>query len=178
MRAFLLCGLTLSCIVQAGGDASVERCLEHFRTAGNMTEQAAALRCLADSETTARAVALSEFETQHTADSLVMDTWFSIQASSSLPSTLDEVKRLEAHPQFSLQNPNKARALIAAFARNAALFHAKVMARNAFCQLVLAPPVYHLSPPLSLSFPSPSISLDRTLLHGFSADVHHFDGPQ
>lgn len=117
-----------------------------------MTEQAAALRCLADSETTARAVALSEFETQHTADSLVMDTWFSIQASSSLPSTLDEVKRLEAHPQFSLQNPNKARALIAAFARNAALFHAKVWHGTLSANL-FSPHQYITSLPLS-PFPS------------------------
>ena len=46
------------------------------------------------------------------------------KASSTLPSTLDQVKALESHPQFSLQNPNKARALVAAFARNAVLFHA------------------------------------------------------
>ena len=70
----------------AGGggvnETAVARCLEQFRSAGNMTEQAAALRCLVDCDHAARATALSEFESQHTEDSLVMDTWFSIQVRS------------------------------------------------------------------------------------------------
>ena len=46
------------------------------------------------------------------------------QASSHLPTTLNRVRELEKHPSFSLANPNKARALVSAFSRNAALFHA------------------------------------------------------
>jgi aminopeptidase N len=71
----------------------------------------------------ARKEALAEFETQWIDDALVMDTWFRIQAGSSLPSTLTEVQALEAHPSFSLKNPNKARALIGSFTRNTTAFH-------------------------------------------------------
>ena len=54
-----------------------------------------------------------------------MDKWFAIQATSSLPDTLDRVQALLAHPAFSLRNPNKVRSLIGAFsAGNPVCFHA------------------------------------------------------
>ena len=54
-----------------------------------------------------------------------MDKWFSIQAMSKLPGTLDRVKSLMEHPVFSIRNPNKVRSLIGAFcSANPAHFHA------------------------------------------------------
>ena len=44
---------------------------------------------------------------------------------STLPGTLENVKRLTEHPVFSLSNPNKVRALIGSFANaNQLRFHA------------------------------------------------------
>ena len=55
---------------------------------------------------------------------LVLDKWFTAQAASPLPDTLDQVKALTGHPDFSMSNPNKVRALIFAFAvQNPTLFH-------------------------------------------------------
>jgi aminopeptidase N len=45
-----------------------------------------------------------------------MDKWFTCQAVSALPDTVEAVERLTRHPLFSIQNPNKVRALIGALA--------------------------------------------------------------
>jgi aminopeptidase N len=55
----------------------------------------------------------------------VVDKWFSVQASSSLPATLEEVKRLLGHPAFELSNPNRFRSLVGVFSQaNQVGFHA------------------------------------------------------
>jgi aminopeptidase N len=53
-----------------------------------------------------------------------VDKWLAVQAGSHLPGTLDEVKRLTAHPAFDIRNPNKVYALIRGFCANHARFHA------------------------------------------------------
>jgi aminopeptidase N len=58
-------------------------------------------------------------------EALVVDKWFRVQATSWLPGTLDRVKALASHPAFDLRNPNRARALLHAFAlENPLHFHA------------------------------------------------------
>ena len=58
-------------------------------------------------------------------EALVVDKWFRVQATSILPGTLERVKALAAHPAFDLRNPNRARALLHAFATDNPLhFHA------------------------------------------------------
>ena len=57
-------------------------------------------------------------------DSLVVGKWFTIQATASLPGTLDEVKRLIRHSAFDLRMPNHVRSLIGAFSQsNSVNFH-------------------------------------------------------
>jgi aminopeptidase N len=51
--------------------------------------------------------------------------WLSIQASSSLPGTLDRVKELEKSSVYNITIPNIVRALIGSFANNNIHFHAK-----------------------------------------------------
>ena len=71
-----------------------------------------------------RGEALAAFEARWGDNPLVMDKWMSVQAASPLPGTLGEVKRLTAHKAFSLENPNRFRALINGFALNNPLrFH-------------------------------------------------------
>ena len=45
-----------------------------------------------------------------------MDKWFQIQASAPGAETLDRVKALMRHPSFSMNNPNRVRALIGTLA--------------------------------------------------------------
>ena len=54
-----------------------------------------------------------------------MDKYFSLIASSHRTDTLKQVQQALTHPQFSLENPNKARALLGAFSRNVPHFHAE-----------------------------------------------------
>lgn len=98
--------------------------LKQFIRAGNMTEQAGAVRALLHRECDEREQVLFSFERQWTHDPLVMEKWFAFQALSRVPDVLQSVKDLMTHPLFSLQNPNKIRALIGVFSRqNPYAFH-------------------------------------------------------
>jgi aminopeptidase N len=93
--------------------------------ADNMTDAEAALACLVEAGGTAREAALAGFYEQWHADPLVLDKWFTVQAVSSGPDTLERVIALTLHPDFHLKNPNRVRALLGAFSvRNQAQFHA------------------------------------------------------
>jgi aminopeptidase N len=90
-----------------------------------MTDAIAALGCLANSQGAERDRALSMFHARWKAEALVVDKWFRVQAGAWLPGTLDRVKALASHPDFDLRNPNRARALVHAFALDNPLhFHA------------------------------------------------------
>ena len=54
----------------------------------------------------------------------MVDKWLLVQATSRLPGTLEEVRRLAGHPAFDIRNPNKVYALIRGFCANHAHFHA------------------------------------------------------
>jgi aminopeptidase N len=87
-----------------------------------MTERLSTLRALMSTKGGAKAEAVSHFEALWKSNPLVMDKWFSVQASTG---TAEDVKRLIAHPDFDLRNPNRVRAVIGAFAmQNLAAFHA------------------------------------------------------
>ncbi|MCP5201138.1 MAG: aminopeptidase N [Gammaproteobacteria bacterium] len=101
------------------------RCLDQLRNANNMTDAMAALTALANCDCPERTQALDEFYARWRGEPLVVDKWLAVQASSRLPRTLDEVRRLLDHEAFDLRNPNKVRAVIGAFCHgNHAHFHA------------------------------------------------------
>lgn len=100
-------------------DPSIRQaCLRQFREADNMTDSLSALTLLAHTEGREGETALAEFHTRWRGEPLVIDKWFAIQAASPLPDTLARVQRLLEHPDFTLANPNRARALILSFAVN------------------------------------------------------------
>ena len=101
-----------------------ELCLAQLHKADNMTEGLAALVLLCHSGAASAQQALTEFHDKWRDDPLVLDKWFSIQATSPQPGTLDRVVELMSHPAFSITNPNKVRALIGAFCgQNRINFH-------------------------------------------------------
>ena len=100
-------------------------CVSQLENADNMTDQLAALQMLANSESGERDHALAVFEQRWRDDPLVLDKWFTAQATSHLGDTLERVRALLSHPGFDLHNPNRVRALIGAFCHaNAVRFHA------------------------------------------------------
>src|SRR3546814_8733700 len=58
--------------------------------------------------------ALADFHARWKDNPLVLDRWFAVQASAS-SSTLDDIRALMHHSDFSLRNPNRARSLIFRF---------------------------------------------------------------
>lgn len=94
------------------------RAAEAYRHADNMSDRMAGLTILVHRFNGSKEAleALSDFEKRYQNDPLVMDKWFTVQATVAGTKTLDHVKELMKHPLFSLDNPNRTRALIASFA--------------------------------------------------------------
>src|SRR3954471_13033526 len=120
-----------------------------FQRADNMTDSQAALTVLAQIDCPERDKALEAFYARWKSEPLVVDKWLTVQAGSRLPSTLQRVKILLAHPAFDIKVPNKVYALIRTFAGNHVNFHAadgsgygfladQVIAINAFNPQVAA----------------------------------------
>ncbi len=108
----------------SGGELAMRQFEQSYHS--NMTDTAAALACLANQPSSDRTKALQQFYDAWQKDALVVDKWFAVQAGSSLPDTLTQVKALVKHPAFDMKNPNKVYALVGSFAmRNPACFHAK-----------------------------------------------------
>ncbi len=89
---------------------------QQYHSADNMTDRFAALSILAQHRGAAREAALDHFGQAFGQDPLVLDKWFSLQASIAEIETLDRIQRLMNHPGFSMKNPNRLRALIGTFA--------------------------------------------------------------
>ena len=124
-----LAGLALSmlCLVAAErGDAVwTGRAYQRVKDAGNMTDRSNALWALVASNAELAVPALERFHAMFRHDALVIDKWFTIQATAPEHegAVFARVKALMAHPDFSTSNPNRARSLIQAFVQNPAAFH-------------------------------------------------------
>ena len=94
-----------------------------FDRADNMTDRQGALMVLAGLETPLRADKLAAFHTKFADNALVIDKWFSLQAGSLHARVLDHVRALAGHPDFTMTNPNRVRALYMAMAVNPGAFH-------------------------------------------------------
>ncbi|RXZ33148.1 aminopeptidase N [Oxalobacteraceae bacterium CAVE-383] len=93
-------------------------------TAGNMTDRLAALAALVNSGAPGKAKALARFYEEFSAEPLVIDKWFSLQASART-ADVAAIRKLAQHPAFTLKNPNRARSLIFSFCNaNPSAFHA------------------------------------------------------
>ncbi|MDD2465105.1 MAG: aminopeptidase N [Desulfobulbus sp.] len=103
----------------------LQRGINQYRQADNMTDTIAALGCVVNADLDTGKELLADFHTKWHNDPLVVDKWLILQAGCTLPGTLDRVKELTTHPSFTYKNPNKVRSLIATFcATNHAQFHA------------------------------------------------------
>jgi len=98
--------------------------LEQFRSADNMSDTMASLSALSHTEGPERLEALHRFYQDWHREPLVLDKWFSIQATAPLPGTFNRVAALREHPDFNIKNPNRVRSLIGAFCQgNPSQFH-------------------------------------------------------
>jgi len=115
--------VSLGFLVAGGASDGPALAWDQFRAASNMTDRHGAMSALASSDAPQRTDALAAFYDRYQADPLVLDKWFTIQALAARADTLEQVVALSRHPDFTLTNPNRVRALIGAFAANQRSFH-------------------------------------------------------
>ncbi|WP_224958493.1 aminopeptidase N [Geomonas subterranea] len=116
--------LSLSYLMAAGGQEAIDACIAQFKSADNMTDSLGALSPLANCACPEREEAFASFYQCWRGDRGVIDKWFSLQASSRLPDTMDRVLALLEHPDFDVRNPNRVRSLVGAFSQgNQVRFH-------------------------------------------------------
>ncbi len=124
MQQRKLKNVCLGYLTALNDQAAIIMAYQQFKQADNMTDQYAALALLANCDCPERKMALQSFAQRWQHETNVMDKWFAVQASSSLPDTLKQVQALMQHDKFDITNPNKVRALIGSFAmRNPVNFH-------------------------------------------------------
>ncbi|WP_343527809.1 aminopeptidase N [Sphingomonas sp.] len=110
--------VALGYIAASGAPDAATLAFAQFEAADNMTDRQAALTTLVSSDAPQRDVALARFHARYADNPLVLDKWFQTQALSSRGDTGAVVERLATHPDFTLANPNRARALLGAFGMN------------------------------------------------------------
>lgn len=96
---------------------------ERALTAEHMGNRLTALSMLCERNAAFKNEALEKFKNDWSHESLVMNKWFAVQASSNNKKTFDEVKKLLDHPLFDIKNPNKVYSLIRAFGANIFRFY-------------------------------------------------------
>jgi aminopeptidase N len=111
--------------IAAHAEEGATLAFRQFQIADNMTDRANALWALLVAERPERDEALALAENRFTDDPLLLDLWFTLNASIPGRAGFKRVEALMQHPKFTLLNPNRARALIGAFAHgNPRGFHA------------------------------------------------------
>ena len=138
-RALANQALTHLCLAaQASGDPVWPgKALQRFKDASNMTDRFGALAALVSAGHPLAANALQRFHALFKDEALVIDKWFALQAGSPDRGgeVLGLVKRLMAHPDFQVRNPNRARSVISTYCQaNPAAFHRADAAGYVFWQ--------------------------------------------
>jgi aminopeptidase N len=106
----------LDLMIASGSEDAAALASIQYRSADNMTDRMAALSTISLRNAPGRVELLDDFYARYRNEPLVIDKWFSLQATIPETATLDRVKALTSHAAFSFANPNRVRALISAFA--------------------------------------------------------------
>lgn len=100
-----------------------KRIVKQFNSADNMTDTLGALR--AAQNTNVFDELMATFESKWNHNSLVLDKWFALHATQAKDDIFATITMLCEHPQFTMGNPNRVRAVIGSFAfYNSEKFHA------------------------------------------------------
>jgi aminopeptidase N len=115
--------VALGYLEASGAPDAAAMAMRQFREADNMTDRQGALGVLVNGDAPEREQAIEAFYARHREDPLVLDKWFTAQALSLRSDTPERVAALAEHPDFTLRNPNRLRALVGAFAANQRALH-------------------------------------------------------
>jgi aminopeptidase N len=116
--------IALSYLMELDDKQSHALAQKQYDGADNMTDRIAALAALVNSNAPGKAKALARFYEDFSAEPLVIDKWFALQATART-ADVAAIRKLAKHPAFTLKNPNRARSLIFSFCNgNPSAFHA------------------------------------------------------
>jgi aminopeptidase N len=110
-------------LAAANRGKAAELAAAQYRAADNMTDRQGALMVLCGLDTPLREELLADFHDRYAGNALVIDKWFALQSGSLHPDVLRHVRELSSHPDFTIRNPNRVRALYMGFAVNPHGFH-------------------------------------------------------
>ena len=116
--------VALAYLAAADPADGAKRGLAQYRAAPGMTDRQGALAVLAGLDGPERDEALADFYSRFADNALVIDKWFTLQASALREDVLGQIEQLAQHQAFTMSNPNRVRALYAAAAGNPLAFHA------------------------------------------------------
>ena len=127
-RALAGMALAMLCLAarENGNPVWPGKAYKRFKDAGNMTDRFNALASLVGSGQPLAQDALARFHALFRHEALVLDKWFALQAGATDRggNVLPAVRRLLAHPDFHLRNPNRARSVIFSYcSANPGAFH-------------------------------------------------------
>ncbi len=106
------------------GDQGELLAKQQYQSADNMTDQMAAFKSLVHHEAVSSDETITAFYQQWNHDNLVMDKWFTVQATVPHALAKARVKQLFEHKDFDIKNPNRVRSLLGAFcSANPICFH-------------------------------------------------------
>ena len=107
-------------------DEHIHLLQSQFNDALNMTDEIAAYKLLVNCRGEVAEHANTCFYAKWSSQELVLDKWFAVQAMAKHDGVINDVNKLMMHTDFSLNNPNKVRALISSFSMaNPRYFHTK-----------------------------------------------------
>jgi len=134
-----LAGLALHMLCRnataAGDPVWPGKAYQRVKDAGNMTDRINALSALLACHHELADKALAHFHDLYQTEALALDKWFTLQgaAPDRDGSALSAVRKLMAHPDFTLRNPNRARSLLFSYCQgNPGGFHRRDAAGYAF----------------------------------------------
>ena len=108
----------------AAGDQEIRQEALAAVSGPSMTLARAALRALHPVSCSERDLASQRFEQRWQDKPVILDAWFSMEASMSRPKALEHVRSLLEHPRFDPLAPNSLRAVLGGFTANTLAFHA------------------------------------------------------
>lgn len=100
--------------------------IKQFHEANNMTDELSSLISLNNLDEELANEPINLFYNKWKNNPLVIDKWFSLQASRNHRSGLNAIKNLIQHELFQITNPNRVRAVLGSFSvENTFIFHSK-----------------------------------------------------
>ncbi|MDD4883084.1 aminopeptidase N [Sulfuricurvum sp.] len=115
----------LGILMSSGEDFGSQICVRHYEESVSMTERLAALDLLENYASQNASAALEDFYHRYKDQTLVMNKYFAVCASSRREGTLERVIALQNDTAYDVKVPNLVRSLIGSFARNPVAFYHK-----------------------------------------------------